>query len=497
METGLRANFEHVQQLCDEQIRRGRVQLARAELRKLTHTKIPAPMVASFADLTRRTGLFHLGLKWLNSRVRPAVANAIPPTTEEKVAYAALLIKVGCLGEAREILDTIPDGNPEASLYKAFINIHQWEYAKAIPLLNRYISSRGLQPYHRMIGRMNLASAYVALDEFEKGGELLNAILEETAKRDWALFHNNALELSIQMASAQGDWPRAQKCLDLAAQRSEKGTITDLYLMKWKTILALRRDGPSPLISDDLLKLRLEAEKVGDWPTVRECDFHRAHANSDRDLMLKIYFGTPFGGYRKRIEGVCSDWLTIPAEHVLSLDGTSPSRILDLSTGRETGGRAAIEVGSVPYRLLRVLASDIYRPLPLVCLFAMAYPGDYFDPFSSTKRTLQQVHRLRGWLRENEIPLEVHHYRDGYALKPEGSYGLLVKREIEEAPCNLDARFLTLKQAFAKRCFTTSEAAKVLHLSRRSVQVFLAEAERDKKIQRIGRGRATVYRIPR
>jgi hypothetical protein len=126
----------------DNLIKKGHGASAIHRLHRLNLSSLDRHHQLQVAQLFRRVGLNHQGLKILNPIVRPSGAKINQSTDEERAEYGVLLINMGVYHEGLILLDEVNVNEvPQALLFKSFGLFSQWDYQKAIPLIEKYIQS--------------------------------------------------------------------------------------------------------------------------------------------------------------------------------------------------------------------------------------------------------------------------------------------------------------------------------------------------------------------
>ncbi|MCM2279535.1 MAG: hypothetical protein NDJ89_15775 [Oligoflexia bacterium] len=492
------------------------------------------PFLAELAALCRRSGIPATAVRLLNPIVRPKPRVLTHPTGAEKAEYAAALAQLGADREARALLDGLdPRETPQALLYGAFARFPRWDYAASIPLLEAYLAQPAIGPYQRRIGEVNLLAALAAVDEpgeegLRRAEALAERLLRETREEGNLLLQGNTLGLLAQLRIAQGNFGAAREALD-AAERNlrEAGTLDALYIRKWKAIAALGEGSLRAPALEELKAVSAEAASRANWETVRDCDYHRAVAVGDWEALIRLYFGTPYSGYRARIARACAALRApLPESYVwmpLARPGKKAGRIvIDTLTGEVQLGKfpagAALKTGQVPHRLLAALAKDFYKPQTLPALHAELFPDRYFNPVSSRDVVHQAMKRLRAWLVEVSAPVAVVESRGSFSLEFHGPVGIRVHRALgdgarredhlqsrdqeQSAAASASARLSAVLERFKNglgpasgQAFSRAEAARVLGISERSANLLLAEALALGLVRREGRGPSTRYRF--
>lgn len=484
-------------QRIDQLIREGNVKTAAQLLKKLRRDKIRRTDLVNAASLARRANLAPLAIRLLNPIVRPSRKAPAQATEKEKAEYAVALIKIGAVEEALGILKTLNGSqNPEVHLYTAFGFVAEWDYENSIPSLQDYLKASGLTDYQKLIARVNLAAALVHERRSEEASHLLDELLIETESSGRHLLHGNLLELSAQNSILSDQWERAREYL----RRSEAilkntGTVYAFFVRKWKAILEVKKTGGHREALSKLQDIREEAAQLSHWETMRDCDLFEAIARDDRDLFLRLYFGTPFEAYRKKIVVEMSEPEKMPTEYCYLLGQGERGRfVFDLETGENTRNRMRLKVGQVLHRLLATLCSDFYRPFSLTRLHSSVYAGEYFNPVTSPHRIHHALKCLRAWFKRSHLP---------FVIEEKAAHYRLVSREActIRIPLSGLARdkgtfdLSRLRNAFPGETFSAHEAARALGISWRSTIRVLNKGLSDESLARVGAGSITRYRF--
>jgi hypothetical protein len=489
----MKPDLSHLIQEVEGLIQSAQLRAARRKLQSVQKLATPARgQRLKLAQLARRSGLVSLALKLLNPVVRPSAKSPLRPTAEESAEYAGLLIRSGANTEATHILEALDPGEvPEAWLYRAYACITQWEYEAAIPFLKSYLEVEGLGLIQVVIGKLNLAAALVHERESSAAEPLLAELLELTARERLFQFHGNALELSAQNALFQKRWSDADSFLSRAERHlSEVGGLDHLFVQKWKAIRAcLERKGERQALRD-LEDVRREAVALGHSETVRDCDLYLAVSSKDEARLHAVYFGTPFESFRRRLLREAGPETRLPSHWDWSPSGKT-SRTLDLALGVWQDGSPAFKPGQVLHRLLRALASDLYRPFRTAPLFEALYPGEFYNPFSSADRIYEAIRRLRLWAKEEGLSLAVTEKKGEYRLDPGTGLALRLSPQSRRLSPSLDR----LKRVFADRPFSTREAALALGISERSASRVIRDALSDQTLASSGKSQFVRYRF--
>lgn len=477
----------------NDKIRRGRLNEVRDYLQKLVRRGIPATRRAEYANLAWRVGLADLGARTLSLVVRGGGRRKQLPSAVDRTEYAACLYRLGAFDEALGLLAGVDRHEyPEATLHEGCAHMWKWEYREAIPRLEAYLATPGLTPYEKMVARVNLASSLVYERRHVEATPLLRGLLHEASVKKLGFGVGVVLELSAGNFVLQKKFDEALPFLDRAERElaSGGGDLIPFFIRKWKAIAVFLRDrGHDPAALDPV---RAEAGRLGHWETIRDCDRFQAIATRDRSLATRLFFGTPYPSFRERLLRDLGP-LDLPTEYAWDLgsvgDASAPS--LRLASATLSGAAVPLKLGKTLHALLRALASDFYRPFRVASLYATVYEGAHFNPDTSPAQIHVLVQRLRRWLPEHALPLDVVEEGGSYRLRATGPVRLVVPRPdaVSGAPLPL-AR---LRESCGGKRFTVVEAVAALGVSPRTAQRVLSEGEAQGVLKRMGRGRATHY----
>lgn len=478
----------------DALIRSGQGADARSRLARIAPASVPAEELAFFARLTWRCDLALLGVRALGPVVRPTrkgPAQATPPQTAE---YAQCLTRLGALDEAEQLLNTVdPQLEPRANLYQGTLRMARWDYEGAIPWLQRYVRTPSVKGYSAVVGKVNLAASLVDARESLKATALLRYLNHETSVSRLTLLHANVLELSAQNFIFQRNWRQATRFL-LEAKKFLKGTkhCDEFFVRKWEALVGLYRVGPTARSREIVSEIVAEAFERRDWETVRECDRVLAIVTEDRERFLRVYFGTPYEGYRERLAAEFPVKFVLPKTYAYGMiAGDSPVQI-NVADGSVSRGEG-LKPGTTLHRLLNVLSSDLYRPFRIATIHARLFPDEVFSPYSSPLRVHQAIKLLKKWFSANRIPLLIEETEHFYRLRAKAPCTLLLSGSAVGG--RQVVQLERLKQNFSSQAFSVHEAAKLLAISPRSTLRILDEARKEGALQREGARAKARYRF--
>jgi tetratricopeptide (TPR) repeat protein len=483
------SEWNHFMEDCDSLIRAGQSQQVIPLLLGHKVKDISRAQAERFAYFHYRVGLFTRGLQILSPIVHPAEVGASPPNEKELTAYAVLLIKIGAVLEAQNILSKVSSKIPEVSLYRAFAAQAEWDYANAIPHLRKYLAQDSLLPYERAIGEVNLAAALISEDESQESRALLLQLFEKAKANHWTLIYKNAQELLGQLSLVVGNSDEAHRLLTEAVSKENyRDTgVFDFFIDKWRAIVDLRRDPESTSAQDGLHLIRQRAIEIKHWESVRECDRVSALALHDQSLLDQVYFGSPFPAYRKRLLRDAS-WFTPSATFIW---GTKDAVIFDLATAQSDNSAVSLKAGHALHRALTALAGDRYKPLFVGQLFSRTYPGEHFIADFSEGRVSTVISRLRNWTKEHQLPL-VFDSKDQFfrlSLDEAGAAaGIRFTSDVHADAFDnpMATHLLRLQTKMETSTFSSNQVAESLSISKSTAVRLLGWGVKEGKLKTIG-----------
>lgn len=462
---------------CERDIRGGQANRVAKRLSAVNTARVPRAFRLPLANLCRRSGFLAMGTTLLARLVHPAKGDQqSPATAAERGEYAALLLRMGALNEALQILGSIDRTEaPETALYQAFCHFVDWNHAAAIPLLEYYFL-HAPNSYQKLVAQVNLAYALLETGQLDRALTILEDGIEKARRDRHARLESNTLALQGQLFVYREEFEEARKRLD-AAQNLIGPLQVDNFIIKWRLIgEALQGHTTEPL---DQLQAHLQT--VQDWEGVRESDLFRIRIDFQKGRFLHLIFGTPFAHYRERVLKLTGE----KCDRQVYVYGMKAAPRLDLTTG-ELDGAPLLDPGRQQHRIINAFLHDFYRPLRLAEIFSELFPGEHFDIFSSPDRVHQALRRARRWFSEKEIPLAIVENDGFYWMRMQGSFSFRVPLSHEPLDA-ISQHFRDLRTAFSPvREFTAREARERLMLSRRTIQRLVNWGIDTKKIERLG-----------
>lgn len=476
----------------DKLIRSGRGDQVREILNKLPRD-FPREQLAKVARLARRVNLHQLSLEYLNPIVRGNRRTLLKEATDmEKAEYAATLSFVGAQEEAKALLAGInTEKYPMALLYLSYVLFSEWDYESAIPVLKKFIENEE-GDYERLIGKTNLAAAYVYERKWTEARSLIQVVAEQATRDRSMLLLANSLELQAQCMIGQGELTGVDSYLD-EAERTLVGSqgLDKFFIQKWKAIAKFLMD---PSRKGELLAAKSSALELRHYESVRDCDRYLAIGSQDENSLWHVYFGTPFEKFRERLLKDFPESIEVPAYYDWNLSESSPRRkaILKMEVLEKQKG---LRPGLLLHRLFICFTRDFYRPSRPALVHHMVFPNEYFNPDTSPGKVHEAVRRFREWLTKSKLEISLDLNDDGYFLT---ATGVAIRVEAEKSnPGHLREVALT-ERVHAKwgfEAFTSQDAATLLEMSERNATRFLKNAVEQGEIIRERAGRKILYRV--
>ena len=357
----------------DELIRYGKSHEARAFIKKIKIRNSNLALLPKLCHILTRSGMAKKTILILRPYVQPEILSHKKATEEIKAEYALALTQVGATPEAIELFKKINyTSAPKGLLYHAIALFTQWDYAAATPLLYKYLQTPRLSDYEILVGKVNLAAAYIDQQKYSEAEKLLENLLSVTKKNDFKLLYGNCLELSVQLATNKKDYISAKKSLALANESLENGPQKyQLMVAKWQAITDFGASPKSKTNIKALANVKQKAIKMGHWETVRDFDFYQDYFTQDSALYLKVYFGTPQAAYRLRLKRLYKSNIELPENYSWNPTGEQRQKdhVIDAQMGKDLRSGATLKFDSNSYRLFLILASDFYLPYRVESLF--------------------------------------------------------------------------------------------------------------------------------
>lgn len=473
-------------------IKKGESEKVQRALKALKTSEVPRALLASIAKISLRVGEPRFALSLLRPLIHSETPLALSVSFDEQIQYGMCLKQLGASDHALKVFRSVnADHCPEVLLYEAITLFTQWRYQEAIPKLERYLDSDLVGSYQKMIGKINLASALIFVESYADANEILSALAEEAKDCGHHLLFGNALELLSQILIYKKEYAGAEEIIQKASVFMEKSTpVYKLFLEKWSAIAQLYQSKSELSSLRNLNRVRDQAISLRHWESVRDCDFFFAVCKRDEHLFQRLYFGTPYEDYRQRLIRYCADFSHLPeyfdwrgnAAHLHALDG----KLEALDLGKKSGDQNI--------RLLKALSRDFYAPTKPYALYLNLFSDESLDPEAALPRIFSAVSRAKKWLKSQSIPIEIENSEAGYKLTWTGPYVLRVPSGLELQKVSVNG-LEALKKHYKDQSFSSSEAARFLELSQRSLVRMIKDAVSDQVLEVQGQGPSTRYKF--
>lgn len=474
-------------------IRSAKAGEAQSRITAIKNKQIPAESRYTLANLATRAGMPKHALSLLRRIVHPPPKEMKRATTPELAEYAIALIRLGADSEAQTLLNkTSTSEYPKALSYKAILAMKQWKYTDAVPLLSEYLSKEPDEYFHAN-GMSNLIQSLIFLGRFQEAQPLMANLLQYAQSKSMRIHEANVLSYSGMIEFLEGKHSEAIKHFKQAAEVI--GTTQSLdyfFIRKWIAITEAFKTKGNPSSLEKLVEMRNEAIERRHWETVRDIDYHQAVLFQDHELFTRLYFGTPYSGFRKRLVARFPN-VAIEEPYTWNL-GKKPKglrQVLDLIGDEDD----ALKAGQAMHRLYTVLLSDHYRPFGQATLFDKIFPGEFYNEAMARQRVFQVIKRLRQHFKKAKVPLLIEEVEGEYRLSSNKPVAVLIREQSRASRLSAKEHRLNSIREKVGEEFTVVSSMKILRLSRTAVTIMVEEALRTGIIEKIGEGRQTRYRF--
>lgn len=489
----LTKNLDQIEDL----IRSGRSKTALRFAKGLSdrRPKLPDEQLVRLANLLRRSGGFEDAIRLLHKKVRIDTLKAPQMAHAE---YGCALVQLGLTEEAYEVLGNIDSKQfPMTLLYRALGNFSEWNYHAAVPLLRDFVQAKILDPYQRLVGRVNLLVALAYTEPSEKLFDDLEVLLKETQREKLVLLEGVVNQVRGRLLTTLNQYSKASKVLEAGLEKMKLvETFDRFYLEKWQLINEVRGAGATTSREEKFARLASRARALRDYETARDCDFYRSSFFQRPENLNFCFYGTPYSAFRARFEKLEVQpevWLEMGRTGILSakikLSKSEEKRISDIN---ET-----LHPGRLLHRLFLTLVSDFYRPITVPRIFRSVFHGQYWNPATSPIQVRQAIFRLRRALKKSKLGMTVGQKNQGYFLIAENEVRFLPlqKDGMREAP---EIQLLRQLQETADPStdrFTFRELEALTGKSRRSNRRIIQRLLEMGLISSEGKTRNTTYQI--
>lgn len=444
---------------------------------EINKDNIPRPVLVEYCSLLRRLGLSHQVIEVLNPFVRPKARSLKKATELELVEYSGALVRLGLTSEAFSILkDVDKEKAPRAYLIQGFAHIAESNYENAnesfLGFLNR--KKRGTE-YEDLIAKINLLQGYTFLGDRESANQLIQElkVLLNPEKHKF---------LYVALLEFESEILRQNEKYDEALELVEKGiellgsseTVDELLIFKQKAIILASHNRDISLLHD----ARKRAQKLGHIDTIRECDLYLGVLNKDKELLKRLYWGTPYQYYRKRVLDLAAGLLNKKELETYQFSG-SPGEIIELENIR------GLKTGQLPHRLLKILLSDLFAGQSKISIFNKLFSGEHYSPTHSSNRVQQILQRLKRVIEGENLPFAIQ--------EKSGFFSIVATR-----PITLTLQSTAqpeLKKVFGSRWFSVREVEAYYQVSWRTAHRRVKELDLEGQLEKRGRTADRMFRF--
>ena len=502
-QTDIRTAIESV----EDHLFTGLLKQARCELLALLdRRKLDREIYWELASLARLADMPDRGVKLLFRVVRPPLGRRSDASELEQAIYAQCLNEIGSTGEAFQLLEGLNAKKlPRVLLYRSLCLINRNDWGGTIPLLSSLSTHPAALSYEKVTARVWLAGALVhGFGNMHRARKLLAEALREATPDFGRVLHKHAKRFLIESLVADENWHKVEQELENLAKISQEDDdpYFSIFVRHQHSIVEYAKHGKPRKLDVSLRNVSRDYQRLHYWEDARACELGRATRLGDTESLRRLYVGTPFPHFRTKIRALLTDdeLPTTTFNWPLGVSMSS-THFVDIADGSSSFSAFKLARGTMLQRLLEILTIDLYRPQRVTELHERLHPGEYFNPASSPDRVHQLLKRLRAWIRQARLPLEIFEYEGMYELRATISLSLrlAVDREAQAAQQRSTVKahgaLATLRAAFNTREFTAGDVAEKLTCSRPTAVRMLTAATSQEVVQRIGAGRATRYRF--
>lgn len=473
-----------------------------------------------FAYYLRRLGRSHVAVRILHPLVKLKLGklhrlnDLSQQEIDELEEYSALLINLRAEEQASLILEAISRLESPLSfktkLFQGMLAINKWDYKLALEHLQVFVDMKkpARLTYYHFVGVVNLMAAKVSLiddgKEFAQGNKLrlfaeFEHYLALTREMNYLVLHANLLEIKTQalvklsaVGSSSKDMRAARKIL------RDDLTRDSLYVRKWSLLAKMPSQDDNREKVENFLegleKLKMSAQEISDYETVRDLDFYQAHFRPE--LIDRIFYGTPSISFRQKTLSLSESSISDHYWHEVE-PFKKGKRIKEFDYLQYP----SLKAGTLIYKVLFGLCLDFYRPLNIYALFELLFPQEFYNPETSANKIHKALQRTRQWLKGHNLPLEIFENDGNYSLLGPVAIKIYYRERFPSAPTKelpllAAINFDLMKTRLGRNEFKIQEAQVILnHPNLRATQRFLKILIEEGLVEVLGNTRATSYRI--
>lgn len=456
---------------------------AKTELNRLSRARVPRSRRLELAMQCRELGLHHASIRFLSP--------IEDPTDLERAELAAALINLGAVRSGRALIERI-DGKTHARVWwlRAFSLIREWNWTDAIPFYEAYRGSPGIDEVERLRGQIYLATALIhGPARYDEARAMLEPLVARQQRGLPAQVSQTARLIEAQSYVLERRARLAKLTLERLSEQAAVEPLPPLQAVMARQWMALACKDRQRLLGP----IRRDFERIGAWEWARSCVVFTGEFCGDHKLLRQAWFGSPYRALRARIESRIGE-----IGQNDSFDWPNAKKgaiVLDVASGH-AHNRGWLRSNGLPHRILTALCSDLYRPLSIVELHELVYPGEHYLGEASADRVHKGIKRLRQWFEQHGLEIEVRSRQGGFQIVAARPVVLRLTTSSEQTM--KPALLSWVNQILASRHglpISVGLAARACAISRRSAQRRLADAVASGLLERSGFGPATRYQL--
>lgn len=466
----------------------GKLSLAAKKIKNI-HKKgnIPYNRLERFGNLANRCGEFS------------STMNVLHKSAEEegescdgiKKEYAMALLYLGCRRRALQITQELLKNNQKNSyLLEGFCHMRSWDYMDAKNSFENYMNIFEQGSYQYIVGQMNLAFALNGHGDSAQALEVIKEILNSDQAKKNERIRINAQQVLCQVYYGLDDFKKFKKTLNELQSLAVKFTLGEQSsLNRWKIISDFHDENNIKKFKSEMTKLYNFCRDNKQYELSRACHFYLAKYSEDREIYENLYIGTPHESFRNILKEHFPN--NIPPQSMEKGETSKGQFVLNIKTGK-INDEKALDPGSLPYSVLRVLMSDFYRPFSVYELFESIFPEERFNPLSSFSKVKATVYRLNKEFEKQGLDCSISSRKMNYSFMANDTSILCYQDNSPEVEDKYWAKVIDL---FSEGNFKSKEFMGELEISKRKTGDLLNKYLEEDKIEKLGKGSNTKYRI--
>lgn len=498
-------SFKDIFAQLEMSLRAGKHSDVLQELLQIKVADVPAVERPQLANLLRRSGNATKAVQVLSAQFHSPSRrqNEGPPSLAAQAEMAASLNTLGATDQALHILEKVNEMQyPRVALYRSFAKISQWNYEDAATDLLQFLNLTD-DFYERTMAQSNLAACFVGLEDLPSSLKILKELDVAVKRNGLEFLRNNIHLLRAQTLIQSKDWKSAQNLLQQTEANTTSST-TKLLIEKWLWIIDVKSSRLTqswPKLEAKWIELKTRAVSLRQSETWRDLDLQKALLKKDFELLAKVYHGTPYPCYLKKV----LEEAKVIFGNKVSFDelfywfpggrknASSVKHYIDISTGATSNKNLFLKTKTIPFHLMQVLSSDYYRFWNIPSLHSKLFGDRIFNPDSSPGLILEHIQRVRGFLKSSKLGVSIIRNKNFFKLDAKPEAGIRVQGAAILVDAEAQTWLSPLLKHFGKLIFTINDAETVWATSRRTAQRRLKTLCRVGALSSKSKGRGTQY----